>query len=347
MKADTVRWTLPKEDIPITVEIEKRRYDKIVITLSEGLEFKGFLNVSSYNYISKNVAEITEIFDSEFIDYTYFGMILKTKRIPFSIYELNNVTIVAYLNGIEIDRKDVETRTFRPLLEIDQCPDEIEIQDPMKPLSLCLKLFGLGEITLKIEATLGDKSISENHSTVREVIRKLLLDTLSENPNEEDQEQELDKIEIELLLNKLENSTSFEEYIGYADFSEEHINEIKEFFKDQKKINKYFMLLKNSSNTIGAFIIAEMKIVNPSENIRLSMPVRFRGKMISESEKLHLKLSYVDSIGNEYGPLKREIRVTDKRRTKNLEFITDLAFNNIEDYSLLDVEDLTLEQPVK
>jgi len=192
IKGTIVPWALPREKIPVHVELPKNLvFDEIHIKVPYDFEFVDFLNVEEV-IIEKELAKITKVMRPTLKDVPmYFGFVIASTKIPEEIKIAKRITIEFIRNNEVINALNLIARIFRPKIEITKSIEKIELVDDQERFNapINLKYIGFGDIKLKIEAEIGGRIVSHGESIIYELLRRLWLSEVIESENKKEKEK--------------------------------------------------------------------------------------------------------------------------------------------------------------
>lgn len=164
-------WVLPNEEIPVYVYLNKTlSYSKIEIEIPDYCHVVETINILDYEQKDNHII-ITKIGTFPFSKKDYFGLIITTDKIfdELAIKIPIKITLSETSGNLQTDIS--YARIFRPLIEINQIPREIllnEIDDTILPIHL--KYKGFGDVSLRIECTVGGDIVTEGGSSPMDTI---------------------------------------------------------------------------------------------------------------------------------------------------------------------------------
>jgi hypothetical protein len=345
LETHIVPWALPREEIPLSVKWPKAMiFDRIVISIPKSLELKDLINVEEYR-ANGNIIEITKVNVTESLDMVYFGAVVSTRELPQTLTSSESITIEFVYKNEVINRTILSTRVFRPFLQVMNFPEKVILTDPkVEPLPIKLSFTGFGDINVKIEAELAGKIISETHTIISELFRRLLsslsVDKHTNNDNP-DEKLKIDENYIKYITTELEKSLSTD-YFAVNGIAENDVQSIKEWFDDIRKSDEFFLILYNKVGSLMVELVDELLSSNPSDNIRYEHPVRLKGNIKAPVENLHLMVYYSDLLGNIYDPIDLNVKLEDNRNTKGIEFQINVVVESVKNEPLMNVAEMKL-----
>jgi len=332
LKVDTyiAPWVLPNEDVPAYIKwYENLVFDRIIITLPDGMEFVEFLNVNIVEAIG-NKAEIKEVRTPATIP-CYFGFVVRSSKIFENLKVAKFIKIEFKLKGQTILSKELCCRIFRPKLEIANYPKSIEITDQKEHvLPLHLRYVGFGDVLVKMEASIGGTIVSKGDSIIYELVRRLWASTLKEGTRKKLERRRTGvKIApdyIKKIADELEAKVD-KGKLPFDGLTKKEVKQIKEWWRDIKTRRVWLDIISTFQDRIGSVLLDILKDVlerNPTSNVKLSDPrTNIITRISAPVEMLELKVMYKDVLGNDYSPLGVPIKLIDKR-TVNKETLVSI-----------------------
>ncbi len=127
MRGRAVMWALPKEEIPITINIDRqKKFDYLQIQIPSGMKFVEFMNVAEFSQ-KENILIVNRIYQAAILEFQYFGIVVKTDHLPSKEFEHNFIK-VDLINGDAKESIEIETRTFRPFLKVTEIPETFVLE---------------------------------------------------------------------------------------------------------------------------------------------------------------------------------------------------------------------------
>ena len=312
-------WVLPREEITFYVKLKKDiDFAKIQINIPDFFEIKDFINVVEQNY-SENMLIVTEIGRSKLAKKDYFGVTVASKE-PFDDLAANKEIKIKLIktNGDESDTS-IFVRIFRPHLEIDQIPKQILLNDVEETnLPIHLKFKGFGDISIRIEGSIGGSLVSEGGRTVMDrLLQNFLQEGFFDTNLEEIDERgiTIDKTKLLHGFDELKTKLQDPEYIKELEQDKKITQEAKEWLKSFNEIeqDKFMNVLYD---TMEGYMIKKMTDIfarNISKHLQIDSGTNIITKIKTELTNLHIKIFYKDLVGNTYDPLESTIKILDER----------------------------------
>jgi len=315
-------WALPREDIPIHVRLNKNITEKIlkaIIELPECFELKDTINASEFKQFSNRI-EITSIGKVAKSEWDYFGIVIATKE-PFT--ELKKQIRI----GIKLIFKDnteqdfeVFARVFRPLLEIENIPEEIPITDnprsePVVPINL--KFTGFGDISIRLESTIGGQIVSQGDSVLDEIFQRMMKEGLiKENMLDNKLGIKVNEDYIHRVLSdfkeKFRTSNQLEKMMNDNELAKEAAEMLLAYSDEEKE--KFMTVFYKTIEGYLIKIVTDILNRNISNNLHVESSTSINTQIEVPITDVTLKIFYKDVIGNEYPSLEQKIKLHDKRK---------------------------------
>ena len=326
IKGSIVPWALPKEKIPIHVEMPNNLvFDEIHIRIPDDFEFVDFLNVEEV-IIEKGLAKITKLMSSTLRDVPwYFGFVIVSTKIPEDIKIEKEITIEVMQNHEIIDNLNLIARIFRPRIEITKYIEKIELVDDQEIFTapINLKYIGFGDIKLRIEAKIRGRIVSHGESIIYELLRRLWLSEVPKSENKTAKEKNKKEIHVEPdfireISEQVEKKIESEDLSGISDMiDEEDIEDFKRWISEIKNRERFMEVMYSRIEDLLLDLLAELLERHPTENVKLaSSRTKVRTKIELPMEIITVRLKYIDSLGNEYPPVEIPIKIEDNREKK-------------------------------
>lgn len=352
-----VPWALPREDIPIRVEIPKNIFfDKIRIRIPNDFEFKDFLNIAKVT-VTENIAEIDKLIKTK-SDQTpiYFGFVVSSIDIPPTLKTSKKILIELLSNNEVIGHEKLSAHIFRPKLEVTDINERIILTDDVKEyeMPMDIKYIGFGDIKLRIEGRIEDtiegQIVSEEESIVNELLRRLLTDSQSESntkiPNDNKVLHFEDSSLIPNIIMKMEKKIKKGDISGLGEFSEEDLKSFEELCSDPETKNNFLNIVYTRVEDIFISLLSELFETNPMDNVKLTnSQTNIKVKINSHITSILTRLLYEDSIGNKYPPVEIPIKIVDNREDRSQTNINmPVSIKNWEEEPFMNVAEMNMEE---
>jgi|GEM_PF-2003576 len=320
-------WALPRENIPINIEWSKDVvFNEIRIEIPDDFRFVDFLNVKKFN-IAGNVATISSVIVCTFPDAPmYCGFLVSSTEIPDKLKVARKI-LVEFLHEDKIIKSlKLYARIFRPVLEVTETVEKIELHDEQEKLEIPinLKYIGFGDIRLKIEAGIGGRIVSHGESIIYELLRRLWLsDVLADESVLEGNEEKRKRIHVEpTLLQEL--SEQLGEKIESGDTSgilemieEGDVEDFKRWLSDVKTKDKFMEVVYSRIEDLLLDLLTDLLERHPTDSVKLvNARTKIKAKIELPIEDIKIRLRYTDAIENEYPQVEIPIKIEDKRVEK-------------------------------
>lgn len=319
IEAEIPQWALPREEITFYVKLRKDvEFSKIIITLPTCLEIKDFINVISHRQ-DQNRTEILEIGRSSLSKKDFFGITIASTE-PFDDLAVKSKILIRLVetNGTETE---IETfaRIFRPLLKTIQIPEQISLNDVEEAtLPIHLKFEGFGDISIRIEGSIGGELVSEGGRTVMDrlfhgFLREGVFDKELQKVDEDG--ITIDKTKLVRAFDELKTKLRDVEYLKELENDKEIrrdvIDWLKSFEKDEQE--RYMNVLYD---TMEGYMIKKLTDIfarNIGKHLQIDSGTNIVAEIKAKLTNLHLKIFYKDLAGNIYSPLESTVKIIDKR----------------------------------
>jgi len=313
-------WALPREDITLYIKLEKTMdFSKVVVILPDCMELKDMINVIDSNRSEDNV-EVLKIWRSPSMGTDYFGLVIASKE-PFQELATQPEIKIKLIekNGYEHDHI-AYARIFRPLLEIDQIPDEISLNDIDETvIPIHLKFKGFGDIAVKIEADIAGNLVSEGGlSVIDRVFQGFLREGLVD---EEFKEQTDNGVKInkqafnnmmDELKQKLKDKKYVDELLNDKELTQDTIDWLKSFNESEQE--KFMNVVHGTFEGYLIKKLTDLVARSLGSNVHLDSGTKISTEIKTAFTDLNLKIRYRDLMGNEYPPLEKMVKIVDKRK---------------------------------
>ena len=312
-------WVLPTEEITFYVKIKNEvDFSKIQINIPDCFEIKGFINVLEHNTFG-NMLEVFQIGRSKLSEKDYFGVTVASKE-PFEDLAVEREVKIKLIepNGNE---SDISTfvRIFRPSLEIDQIPEQISLNDVDETnLPMHLKFKGFGDISIRIEGSIGGSLVSEGGRSVMDrLFHGFLKEGLFDENLEDIDEQGIiiDKTKLVRAFDEFKTKLQDVEYIKELEQDKEITQEAIEWLKsfDETEQGKFMNVLYD---TMEGYMIKKLTDIfarNVSRHLQIDSGTNIIAEIKAKLTELHITIFYKDLAGNIYPPLKSTVKILDNR----------------------------------
>ena len=355
IKGTIVPWALPREKIPVYVELPKDLvFDEIYIKIPSDFEFVDFLNVEEV-VVEKSMAKITKLIRPKSEDVpVYFGFVIISTKIPERLKIAKRITVEFLQNGEVINDLKLAARIFRPKIEVADAIEKIEINDEHEQFKapINLKYIGFGDIKLKMEAEIRGRIISHGESIVYELLRRLWLSDVFGMEGGKGKEERKKRIRVEPDFIR-EISEQLEKKIESGDISgilavidEEDIEDFKRWLSDVKNRERFMEVMYSRIEDLLLDLLADLLERHPTESIKLaSSRTKIKAKIELPVEIITIRLKYTDQLGNEYPPVEIPIKIEDKRVKKKGAIIEiPVIIEKWEEEPFMNVTEMTVEE---
>jgi hypothetical protein len=246
----------------------------------------------------------------------------------------------------------LECRIFRPSLIISKIPSLIELKDESEEIlesnkiGIDLQFIGFGDITIKIEALIGGKIVSQGDSLFFEVLLRL-FERLNEAEKNHEERSDALKIEPEFVREVIEGVQKLIEE-GRAlppdILSNEEIMYLQNYYSDIKKQENFSEIIFEETINILLSILSDTLERNPESNIKLNdIRTNIKTKINAPIDNIQLKIRYKDLMENEYPVQEVQIQVDDKLTThKNKSINIPIRIENIDNRHFMNVKDMNI-----
>jgi len=326
LSATIAPWALPREHIPLHIYFDKQvKFSKIIIKLLESFEIKDKINILD-SQETNNSIEVYKIGIAKKSPKNYFGIVISTKK-PFDDLAVKCKIDIKLIeeNGNE-EICTVFAKVFRPLLEIDQIPEELPLNDyDATILPIHLKFSGFGDIKLRIECRIRGTIVSKGTSVLDEIFNRMINEGLLYQKADNKLDVRVEKNYVQKLYNELKekfrDKDFVEEIISDKDLPRETAEILLEFNKIEQE--KFMNIMYDTIEGYLIKIVTDILNRSISNNVQLDSGTKISVKIEAPLTNVILKMFYKDLMDNEYPPLEAKIRLKDNR--KNLKkFIVDL-----------------------
>lgn len=303
-------WALATEGLPIHLMWnESLKYDKIEIVLPSEIMIKDFFNVDVYNS-KDNRIEILKLKSAN-----YFGFLVSTVNKIFDVHIQRNIHVNFYQNDEIIFSETFEANIFRPVLKLLEPPKEFILSEDKgkNQIDINLELSGFGHIQVKADVSSGGK-----FRTKLEPLYQVLLEQII-TTFDSDLESDVDE---KITINPEFIEDKADEFIKWVKegrlpiaFNEKDLLAFKSWLYDEKNYDKVIKILSKHMNALLVNSLVHYLERNPEDNITM-----LRGEpSVLIDELIHtitVRLTYKDSMDNEYDPVLAEIKISDIRKEK-------------------------------
>ncbi len=313
-------WVLPKEEIPMYVYLNKlTSLSKIKIELPECCDVIETINVLEKQEKEK-IIEISKIGETPYFEKNYFGLVLQSNKIfdDLAIKTPIKITLVE-TDGTE-EEHIVHAKIFRPRMEINQIPTKISIiENEETVLPIHLKYQGFGDVSIRIEGTIGGDIVTEGG--------RMLMDTVFYGLMKEGivDEEYKEKTESGIVVNKekllnlidefkdqLKDPAYIEKFEKDKEVTQESVEWLKSFNEGEQE--KFMNVLYDTVETYLIKKITDLVSKNVSNKTHLDSGTKISTTIQTQITNLHMKIFYIDLKGNVYAPLETDVKIVDKRK---------------------------------
>jgi len=338
IEAEIAPWALPREEITMYVKLEKGiEFSKIIITLPKCLEIKDFINVVKH-YEKDNLIVVLDIGKSTLSKKDYFGITIASVE-PFKDLAVKSKISIQLVeaNGNETE---IETfaRIFRPLLEINKIPEQISINDiEESTLPIHLKFKGFGDISMRIEGSIGGSLVSEGGKSVMDrLFHGFLREGLFDEEFEEGDGKGIiiDKTKLVRAFDEFKAKLKDSEYMKELEQDKEIKREAIEWLKsfEEVKQEKFMNVLYD---TMEGYMIKKLTDIfarNVSRHLQIDSGTNIIAEIKAKLTDLHLKIFYKDLAGNIYPPIQSTVKILDKReKDTELRVLIPIEVENVDE----------------
>ncbi|NYB26469.1 MAG: hypothetical protein HVN34_03910 [Methanobacteriaceae archaeon] len=323
VKSSIVPWVLPREDIPINIELPKDMdFDTIQVKIPTDFKFVDFFNVGHVDYVD-NVAVINGINRTKIPNTPlYFGFIVSSNEIPTKLKTSKRIIVEIHSNNKVIEKINLNARIFRPMLEITEIVEKIELNDDKKvyKVPMNLKYIGFGDIKLKREAEIEGRIVSQGQSLIDELLRRIYVDVQENATNETCENRNHLQLE-EGAINRI--TSEIEKRIMEGNL-EDVIDDIdpdffEQYFTSTETKNEFLKIVYTRLDDILINFLTDIVDKYPTDNVRLQEPhTNIYTKIDSRIDKITIRVLYKDKLDNIYPPVEIQIKIIDQR-IKNTE----------------------------
>ncbi len=341
------KWALPRENIPFHFKIDENIiFDHIIVHLPYDFELVEVINSDDYYILDNNII-IRSVKISKHVPGIFFGMVIRYNRIPVNLKFSSIINIEFIKNEEAILSQDLECRIFRPSLTITKVPDIIELKDEIESnkIGLDLKFIGFGDITIKIEALIGGKIVSQGDSLLYEVLLRLMerFHEFEKNHEKKSDALKINPQFVRAVIERLQKLI-YEDQFPPEILSDDDLKRIQDYFFDIKKQENFSEIIFEETNNILLSILSDTLERNPENNIQLKdIRTNIKTKINAPISNIHLKIKYKDLLENEYPLQERQIQVDDRLTShKNTSIDIPIRINNIDNQHFLNVTDINM-----
>lgn len=347
IRCNIARWALPRENIPLRLEIENDiEFDFIIIHLPFNFELVEMLNSDDY-YIFENDVIIRSIKKSKHRPGIFFGLVIKYEGIPVNLKLRNDISVEFIKNDSRILSCNLECRIFRPSLTIMNVPTIIELKDNLEAnkIGLDLQFIGFGDITIKIEAMIGGKIVSEGNCLLYELLFRMTERLKAAEKDLETKNNSI-KIKPEFVRRVVERVQRliYNKELPSELLTDEEIDKLKEYFFEIKKQENFSETIFEVTNNILLSILSDTLDRTPKNNIELEdIRTNIKTKINVPINEIILKIRYKDLMENEYPSHEIRIPVDDKLTTHRDKSINiPITIENIDNQHFMNVKDMNM-----
>lgn len=314
-------WALPREEVPIQVEIEKdvtAALREVVFELPASLRLADTINILDLEESGGRLA-VRAIDTARRSEYDYFGIVVAT-RAPFD--ELGKevpVRVSFVMRDGSVDACVAPVRVFRPRLEFADAPDVIVLggAGPRgRPVPIRLKYSGFGDVTVRARCAIGECTVSRETPFLGEILGRLLrypaphsgaaLPCFAIEADPAPAALTAEEVKERLLSEDSARGMLNSGKIGADAARMPHAlaGSGKEEIADP---------IRQTMPSVVAGILSDIQARTPGENVRLESRTAIVVPAEPPPGPLVVELWYADVLGNEYGPIKRTIQIDDRR----------------------------------
>ena len=355
IKGTIVPWALPREKIPVHVELPKDLvFNEIHIRIPSDFKFVDFLNVEKV-VVEKGVAKITKLIRPKSKETpVYFGFVIISTKIPERLKVAKGITVEFLQNGEVIKELKLIARIFRPKIEVTNAIEKIELNDEHEKFKapINLKYIGFGDIKLRIEAEIRGRIVSHGESIIYELLRRLWLSDVFSMESGKEKEERKKRIrvepdfirEISELLEKKIESGDISGILAVID--EEDIEDFKRWLSDVKNRERFMEVMYSRIEDLLLDLLADLLERHPAESVKLaSSRTKIKAKIELPVEIITIRLKYTDQLENEYPPIEIPIKIEDKRVKKKGAIIEiPVVIEKWEEEPFMNVAEMTVEE---
>lgn len=314
-------WALPKEEITLYVKLKKNTpFSKISINLPTCLEIKGYINVNKYKQ-NKNNLDIFDIGRSSVSKHDYFGVIVASIEPSKELAVKSKISVTLTEESGKLTEVETYARIFRPLLEIDQIPQQISLNDVEETtLPIHLKFKGFGDVSISIEGDIGGSLVSEGGRSIidrlfHRYLREGLFDAEIDHPDEN--EVTIDKTKLIRAFDEFKLKLKDAEYRKNLEQDKEITSEAIEWLKsfEASKQEKFMNALYD---TMEGYMIKKLTDIfarNVSRHLQIDSGTNIIAEIKAQLTNLQIRIFYRDLAGNIYPPIEFYVEIVDKRET--------------------------------
>ena len=355
IKTSIAPWVLPREDIPINVQIPLYMdFNEIHIKIPRDFKFVDFFNVEEVNFDGNNVAIIKGIIKAKTHNApVYFGFIVASREIPEKLKTSKKIFIEIHSNNEIIKKIKLNARIFRPILEVTDIIKKIELNDDQKvyKVPMNLKYIGFGDIKLKREGVIRGRIVSQGESLVDEVLRRIYVvvqkdpdiktsaETCENRNNVHFADDSIKRITEQIEKKVLEGN--IEDVISDMDTSF-----LKRYFKSSEAKKEFLQIVYTKLDDILINFLTEVVDKHPTDNVMLTdSKTDITTKIDSQLEKIIIRVLYKDKLDNIYPAIEIPIEIVDKR-VKDTEASINLPMliKKVEEEPFMDVAEMKIEE---
>lgn len=348
-------WALPRENIPINIEWGKDVvFNEIRIEIPDDFRFVDFLNVKKFS-IAGNVATISSVIECTFPDAPlYCGFLVSSTEIPDKLKAAKKILVEFLHEDKVIKSLKLYARIFRPVLEVTETVEKIELHDDQEKLEIPinLKYIGFGDIRLKIEAGIGGRIVSHGESIIYELLRRLWLSDVLADEGVSEGEEKRKRIHVEQpvlqefseQLGKKIESGDISGIIGMIE--EGDVEDFKRWLSDVKTKEKFMEVIYSRIEDLLLGLLTDLLERYPTDSVKLANArTKIKAKIELPVETIKIRLKYTDSIENEYTPVEIQLKIEDKRVEKRKTIIDIPIIIEMEEEPFKNVAEMKMEIP--
>lgn len=205
-------------------------------------------------------------------------------------------------------------------MEINQIPTKISIiENEETVLPIHLKYQGFGDVSIRIEGTIGGDIVTEGG--------RMLMDTVFYGLMKEGivDEEYKEKTESGIVVNKekllnlidefkdqLKDPAYIEKFEKDKEVTQESVEWLKSFNEGEQE--KFMNVLYDTVETYLIKKITDLVSKNVSNKTHLDSGTKISTTIQTQITNLHMKIFYIDLKGNVYAPLETDVKIVDKRK---------------------------------
>lgn len=303
-------WALATEDLPIHLMWNNSlEFDKIELVVPSDIDIKDFFNVDVYTSVDNRI-EILKLKTP-----SYFGFLVSTKNKITDIHIKRNIQTNFYMNNDIVLSEIFEANIFRPVLKLLKPPNEFTLSNDASKnhIDINVEVTGFGRIQVKSDVSSGGKFRARLEPLYQQLLGQIITAFDSDFESSEDEEIKINPDFIQDRADEFINWVK-EGRLPIA-YNEKDLFAFKIWLYDTKNYDKVIEILSKHMNALLVNSLVHFLDRSPEDNITL-----LRGEPSVLIDKfihtITVRLTYQDSMDNEYDPLLAEIKINDIRREK-------------------------------